>query len=244
MYRVSDAAGRRLVLKVPVIGEERTTGYSAGLAFFECGGIHLLKHDAESGAMLMPELEGSAKFSELPEAEAVSQAIDLIRKLSKVSPFPAQSAESWFNIGHSDEEQSTPVEMLRYLLSTTEQASYLHGDLHHSNILWSETGWVAIDPKGLQADRHYEPVAFLRNPAPSLADHPDLDQLMADRIQAFAAGLDLNPWRIWAWAWADLSRESTSPIDQFGDCWASVATSLTRIASHFEPPEGAPYPSV
>ena len=32
----------------------------------------------------------------------------------------------------------------------------LHGDMHHANVLDSERGWLAIDPKGLIGDRGYD----------------------------------------------------------------------------------------
>ncbi|MDT9595209.1 aminoglycoside phosphotransferase family protein [Nocardioides zeae] len=40
----------------------------------------------------------------------------------------------------------------------------LHADLHFGNVLRSpERGWVAIDPKPVSGDRHYEPEPMLRN---------------------------------------------------------------------------------
>ncbi|WP_354063761.1 aminoglycoside phosphotransferase family protein [Devosia sp. 2618] len=40
----------------------------------------------------------------------------------------------------------------------------LHGDLHHDNILSSDRGWLAIDPKGLIGDPLYEVANVFRNP--------------------------------------------------------------------------------
>ena len=49
----------------------------------------------------------------------------------------------------------------------------LHGDLHHENILSSDRGWLAIDPKGLIGDPAYELANVFRNP-------PGAAKLVAD----------------------------------------------------------------
>jgi len=42
------------------------------------------------------------------------------------------------------------------LFATPEPPVVLHGDMHHGNVLDSERGWLAIDPKGLIGDRGYD----------------------------------------------------------------------------------------
>jgi len=75
----------------------------------------------------------------------------------------------------------------------------LHGDLHHDNILSSDRGWLAIDPKGLIGDPHYEVANAFRNPyaATALASDPRRIRAMAD---AFAARLGLNRKRMLGFA--------------------------------------------
>lgn len=71
----------------------------------------------------------------------------------------------------------------------------LHGDLHHDNILSSDRGWLAIDPKGLIGDPHYELANAFRNPfgATKLAADPRRINAMAD---VFSARLGLNRKRL------------------------------------------------
>ena len=75
----------------------------------------------------------------------------------------------------------------------------LHGDLHHDNILSSDRGWLAIDPKGLIGDPHYEVANAFRNPAGAtkLAADPRRINAMAD---VFSARLGLNRKRILGFA--------------------------------------------
>lgn len=75
----------------------------------------------------------------------------------------------------------------------------LHGDLHHDNILSSDRGWLAIDPKGLYGDPHYEVANAFRNPAGAgkLMSDPRRIRSMAD---AFSTRLGLERKRILGFA--------------------------------------------
>jgi streptomycin 6-kinase len=78
----------------------------------------------------------------------------------------------------------------------------LHGDLHHSNVLFdAERGWLAIDPKGVVGELEYEIGAALRNPS----ERPDLfaaPTVIEKRVERFASKLDLDIGRILAWGFA------------------------------------------
>jgi len=77
----------------------------------------------------------------------------------------------------------------------------LHGDLHHDNILSSDRGWLAIDPKGLLGDPAYEVANVFRNPV-------GMTQLAADPrrikalLDAFQSRLGLNRKRVLGYACA------------------------------------------
>jgi len=75
----------------------------------------------------------------------------------------------------------------------------LHGDLHHDNVLSSDRGWLAIDPKGLIGDPAYELANIFRNPhgAQKLVADPRRIAALAD---AFAARLGYNRKRMLGFA--------------------------------------------
>jgi streptomycin 6-kinase len=75
----------------------------------------------------------------------------------------------------------------------------LHGDLHHDNILSSDRGWLAIDPKGLIGDPAYEVANVFRNPhdALKLAADPRRIGALAD---AFASRLGFERKRVIGYA--------------------------------------------
>jgi streptomycin 6-kinase len=75
----------------------------------------------------------------------------------------------------------------------------LHGDLHHDNILSSDRGWLAIDPKGLIGDPTYEVANVFRNPSGStqLAANP---RRIAALTDAFEARLGFSRKRVLGYA--------------------------------------------
>ena len=75
----------------------------------------------------------------------------------------------------------------------------LHGDLHHDNVLSSDRGWLAIDPKGLIGDPAYEVANVFRNPygAQKLAADPRRIAALAD---AFSSRLGFNRKRVLGYA--------------------------------------------
>lgn len=75
----------------------------------------------------------------------------------------------------------------------------LHGDLHHDNVLLSDRGWLAIDPKGLLGDPHYEVANAFRNPAGATKLYSDPRRIQA-MSEEFAARLGLNRKRILGFA--------------------------------------------
>lgn len=75
----------------------------------------------------------------------------------------------------------------------------LHGDLHHDNILSSDRGWLAIDPKGLVGDPAYETANVFINP--ERGDHIAADpRRVAARADILAERLGYPRKRILGWA--------------------------------------------
>ena len=61
----------------------------------------------------------------------------------------------------------------------------LHGDLHHDNIISSDRGWLAIDPKGVLGDPHYEVANAFRNPqGAAIASDPRRIKARADILSS------------------------------------------------------------
>ncbi|MFM2222637.1 MAG: hypothetical protein RLZZ78_894 [Armatimonadota bacterium] len=97
---------------------------------------------------------------------------------------------------------SVNVRRCQMLLSTTPADAWLHGDLHHGNIIQnSETGiLVAIDPKGLVGEPSFDVCTFVRNHVPDTLDNASLSAFLERRIRIIgrAAGYPMD--RAFAWA--------------------------------------------
>jgi streptomycin 6-kinase len=85
------------------------------------------------------------------------------------------------------------------LLNTCANFKFLHGDLHHYNILQYQDDWAIIDPKGVLGEPAYEVAAFIRNPIPELLDYQYAMDIIINRITCFAHILSLDERRIINW---------------------------------------------
>lgn len=90
----------------------------------------------------------------------------------------------------------------RTLCDSQREPRLLHGDLHHSNVLFDrDRGWVAIDPKGVIGEPEYEVGAALRNPV----ECPELigDRVILERrLTMYVSRLVLDRQRVIGWGFA------------------------------------------
>lgn len=187
------------VLKTPWQGEEKTSGCRAGVALSGWWGPEVYEFDAESGSLLMARVCPGSTLAEpnVSEEDARRVCVGLIQELDhQINPDDFLNLAEYFSFKHP---------LLSRLLATTKETRFLHGDLHHFNILWSKSDrkWIPIDPKGVAGDPAFEVIAFLRNPRPLPDSVNELEILTRDRIAFFSDALNLEPWRIAAWGWID-----------------------------------------
>ena len=192
------------VLKVPFQGEELKSGFHAALKIAEIGGPEVFATDPAHGMVLMERIIPGETMADakLPDGEARRITLGFITRLQRLSTDNALPLADYFD---------TLTPLLQKLLATTENPVFLHGDLHHGNILRGENGWVVIDPKGLVGDLACEPIAFMRNPMEWVATAPDLLEVTRFRAEWFGHALNVRPGRIIAWGRADI--DDTLPPD-------------------------------
>lgn len=190
-------ADERFVLRVPFQGEEATSGRVA--AWFLAGGIGpvVRAEDEATGALLMDRLRPGTSLaaSGAEDDEALAITIEFLSRMPPGRPEGLMTLREFL----------PPVCPLgERLHATSPGLRFLHGDLHPFNVLRSGTDWVAIDPKGLWGDPHYEPAAYLRNLTERYPTIEALRDASVGRIGRFAEALGLDPWRIAAWSVVDL----------------------------------------
>ena len=203
------ADGTAAVLKVSGYVSETQCEIAAMRAWNGHGAARLLEADASIGALLLERVLPGTMLSSIEDDQAVQVSAEILRLLWQPVPenHGLRSLESWCDAFDRNRdaiysgETGFPralfdrADALRAeLLASTDKPVILHGDLHHFNVLRSDrAGWLAIDPKGLYGDRHFDVCQFLRNPGPVSAASN------RRRLDLFASELPLDRQRLTAW---------------------------------------------
>ena len=206
--------GTQCVLKLGVLSPDLSYEIEAMRVYAGRGICRLIDVDAERGAQLLERLLPGTMLSTLvpqQEEQATLIAAEVMRQLWR--PAPAQhtlpTLAQWTaglrslrkefagGTGPFPAKLVAQAETLRQqLLSSSDDTTLLHGDLHHFNILRHGAGWLAIDPKGVMGERAYEIASFLYNP---LDVEKITAQMLVRRVDQFSEILSLNRERIVGW---------------------------------------------
>jgi streptomycin 6-kinase len=223
------------VLKLPFQGEELTWGLLAARKLEAIGGPKIFAVSEDPAAVLMERIWPGTPLSEsdLSDAERLETYLEIRNRMPSVDPTAGMPLEDYLE---SPEQRATQPEwrrtLTRTLLATTEREEFLHGDLHHANILFDGKEWRPLDPKGLIGDPHYEPIAFLRNPCDQLAKIADLVGFTRDRIKAICDATGFSPWRLAAWGRLDQADEGDYDSD---DPWSRLPHVFATLEEELRP---------
>lgn len=201
------------VLKIGVPTQDLISEITALGLFNGNGAARLLEADAELGMFLLERVRPGTMLSSLQDdKEATRLAADVMLKLWK----PATSNSSliqlsdWFkgfnkmrerfegSTGPLDKKLVERAEAsVKDFFAEEHTPMLIHGDLHHFNILSSERGWLAIDPKGVIGPPAYEVGPLLVNPG---SDLEQIKILTQTRIAILSECLGFEKERIREWA--------------------------------------------
>jgi hypothetical protein len=189
-------ADQTRVLKCPWRGEEMTSGFRAALEMSGWFGPNILESDQPTGTILMERVLPGTNLAEMRTAEVQDRELFAAlfeRMNARMSPVGYPTLRDYYLLQN---------DLLEQLLETSPEAVFLHGDLHHFNILWSDSksDWVVIDPKGLSGDPCHEAIALMRNLVPN---DDSLGDLIQSRMDFFHQRLGFDKWRMAAWGYID-----------------------------------------
>ncbi|MBP2242757.1 streptomycin 6-kinase [Cytobacillus eiseniae] len=207
--------GTEVVVKLTPPSEEFHTEVSALQLYNGHGIVKIVDVDPQKGILILERLLPGNTLADLEnDEEATYIASKVMKKLwipgSACSQIPTseQREKSLLKIYEENPIGFGPVtkeilqeatEVFMELNRTIIQPYFLHGDLHHYNILMSgSNSWTAIDPKGLVGDREYDVIQFLLNKLPN--DH--MSKVIENRIDIFTKELGLDKERICLWGFA------------------------------------------
>jgi streptomycin 6-kinase len=221
--------GGNVVLRIGVPCGELASEMAA-LKFFDGNGIcRLLDCDEERGIFLLERLNPGTMLSELEDDdERTHIAVDVMRKLwrsmeSGGLPLAQEQAPAfhkfiklsdWFDglkkirphfdggTGPFPKEVLERVESSLPELFADDNVRLMHGDFHHFNILESERGWLAIDPKGVIGPVGYEVGPLMLNPWNNSMDRSRLKVQTERRVDIIKERLGWERERIIQWSLA------------------------------------------
>lgn len=232
-------ADEDLVLKIAVNKQEAMREVRALEAFSRRGAIGLIDYDEKLSALILQRAVPGYPLSSIRDddrataifcavfqrlhlpaitgphesiQEHVSAVTRYQQKLAASGPLP----EAWV---------ARALEYLNGLIASTSSTVLLHGDLHHTNILRHQDGWIVIDPKGILGDRHFDVIPYLLN---FPTRQGDAETVLSRRMAMLAERLGLEEKRIAMWGVAKGILDACWALEEGSD-WQSGLHTAERF---------------
>lgn len=199
------------------------------------GAVRMLRADPRRNAMVLERL-GPRDLTSLPVLDACEVVAGLYADLHvaappQLVPLP-RYVEEWMGalsllprrspVPHRIVEQA--VHLARGLVSDPASVGVLiHGDLHYGNVLAADRDpWLAIDPKPVSGDPHYEIAPLLSNRWGEVTSSGDVRTAVRRRFRTVVdvAGLDEDRARDWV-----IVREAVAAM------WAIDEDDIDRVTT-------------
>jgi streptomycin 6-kinase len=207
------------VLKLQPVDEETAGEPIALRAWNGDGAVRLLRHDPDSGSMVLERLDADHSLAAVDDDLAALQTLaELLARLTAV-PAP-QSIRRLAGIAASMLDQVphalalVPEPSTRRLIQRCAGAveellpeagdRLLHWDLHYDNVLRRHPGsdrepWLAIDPKPLAGDRGFELLPALNNRWDDVVATGNVGRAVTMRFDLMTEVLGLDRQRAAGW---------------------------------------------
>jgi streptomycin 6-kinase len=205
--------GQPVILKIGYDPKSIENEKQALIYFNGNGSIKLIDHAEKYHALLLQQaISGITLTSFYPHQ--IDLVIDCYT--STMKKLHSKHLPSKYNYPHISEwlqaiDKLTPnhhipaslltnvISLKNKLLKTIATEVFLHGDLHHDNILKHNNEWLAIDPKGVIGETAFEIAAFDFMYLNELANDINVNNTVETRINLLAKKADLDAQRIKDW---------------------------------------------
>lgn len=211
--------GSRAVIKIGIPQDKEFRTEIEALSVFKgAGSVRLLREDRINGVILLEEINPGLPLSSLEDDEGATRILaKVMKKLWKplVKNHRFIIISDWTRALYEYPKkfkiyQPIPlylvdkaIKLFKELIDTSTEPVLTHGDLHYDNVLSSNRDeWLAIDPKGIAAERAYETAAMIRNPYKKISAMKNIEDLLKRRILILAEELNFDPKRIHQWCLA------------------------------------------
>jgi streptomycin 6-kinase len=252
------ASGEEIVIKATVPNEEQIAEVAGVEVLSDAGiGPRLLWSDLDRGVMAMegirpgvtlpthiPTLEEDAEIvgaigrlaSRIAREADVSRQRDrlvTVRDYSNTLDTYDPKSAIWRD--HRDEIDRARALRDAMLANPERPHGFVHGDLHHYNILLDEAGQpTAIDPKGLIGPIGYDFGVMSYDPM-EIQRHPELLALFRQRVTVWSAATGL-PWEeVRAWGYVGAVVSACWDAEEYAENWHDTLQSA-RTMRQLTPP--------
>lgn len=216
--------GHEVVVKVQFVHRESRHEADALLQWNGVGAIRLLDHDPDSGDMLLERAQPGGYLSDLSPERSTDVMVELLSRLlipaGPHAPYDLVADEAlrwadhlrerWEAGGRPYPEHivDAAIECLESQASASRRSlpMLVHQDLHGHNVVASERGWLAIDPKPLQG-----PAAFAVAPVVRSNELGHSPAAVRHRFDRLVEGLSLDRDEALAWTIGQTVAWATSP---------------------------------
>lgn len=216
---VVDARGQAAVLKVQPVDDETVGEPLALRAWDGRGAVRLLRHDPESGSMLLERLDARRSLGCLDDDLAALEILaGCLGQLHAVAAPPGMRQLADVAAATLDRVERTEARMGdpndRWLLRRCAEVvnellpergdRLLHWDLHYDNVLAAHPHsgrepWIAIDPKPLAGHPGFDLLPALHNRWDDVVATGDVPQAVRRRFDIMTGVLDLDRQRAAGW---------------------------------------------
>jgi streptomycin 6-kinase len=197
------------------------------------GAVRLFREDRDLRAILIERAEPGVNLASLFEdrkEDAVPISIALLKRLQCKRPVSLKdtiSLDNWFSglkraVG-SDYPQEYVLRAIAYYEELSHDQTgvyYMHGDLHHENILSaSRETYLAIDPKGIIGHVGYEIAVFLNNHHWWMEGETDIPDKLDKAVKQFSEAFEIPPTDLRRWAYAQMVLSAWWTFDEMRDIY-------------------------
>ena len=248
---VRTTSGRPAVLKIGFRDDESQHEHLALQRWHGVGAVELLRADPHRGAHLLERLQqedlrdvGEIEACEivgelyqhlhvpaLPQLRTLTSYLDrwsaALAALPRDAPVPRRLVEQAMALARD------------FVADDTSTGTLIHADLHYENVLAADRApWLAIDPKPVSGDPHYEPAPMLWNRWDEVVASTSVRDAVRRRFHTLVdvAGLDEDRARDWVvvrmvlnahWCLEDAARPGRGLTDE-DKAWITECIAIAK----------------
>lgn len=202
--------------------------------------VRCLFADLTAGIQILENVQGNTFSPDDNDEMHLAKVGRLLKALHSLNPDPRMiTLESWCNdlINVADcfpVSITKNVSRCNALLESAKSSVWLHGDLHHANIIRSDLSgmFVAIDPHGIYGDASFDICTFIRNNVPDDLDDISLRRFLERRIRLIAEAAGYPMERAFSWAAAGNALSLAWDLPKTGELLTDEHQRMNRILTH------------